>query len=496
MTAQVQALAANGAPQLNDPSLFRQQCYIDGAWIDADSGAEIEVTNPANNQVLGRIPKLGAEETRRAIEAAERAWPAWRAKTAKERANLLRNWFNLMLENQEDLAVLMTLEQGKPLAEAMGEIVYGASFVEWFAEEAKRIYGDTIPQHQADKRIVVIKQPVGVVAAITPWNFPNAMITRKCAPALAAGCPVVIKPATYTPYSALALAELAGRAGIPAGVINIVTGSAKEIGGELTSNPTVRKLSFTGSTEIGKILMEQCAATVKKVSMELGGNAPFLVFDDADLDAAVEGAMMSKFRNTGQTCVCANRILVQDGVYDAFAAKLTEAVKGLKVGFGLEEGVSQGPLIDLAALAKVEEHVSDAVEKGAKVALGGARHELGGSFYEPTVLTGVTTDMKVTREETFGPVAPLFRFSTEDEAIAMANDTPFGLAAYFYARDLGRVWRVGEGLETGIVGINTGIISTEVAPFGGVKESGVGREGSHYGIDEFLEVKYLCMGGV
>ncbi|MDH3474465.1 MAG: NADP-dependent succinate-semialdehyde dehydrogenase [Rhodospirillales bacterium] len=496
MTAQVQALAANGAPQLKDPSLFRQQCYVDGAWIDADSGAEIEVTNPANNQVLGHIPKLGADETRRAIEAAERAWPAWRAKTAKERANLLRNWFNLMLENQEDLAVLMTLEQGKPLAEAMGEIVYGASFVEWFAEEAKRVYGDTIPQHQADKRIVVIKQPVGVVAAITPWNFPNAMITRKCAPALAAGCPVVIKPATYTPYSALALAELAERAGIPAGVINIVTGSAKEIGGELTSNPTVRKLSFTGSTEIGKILMEQCAATVKKVSMELGGNAPFLVFDDADLDAAVEGAMMSKFRNTGQTCVCANRILVQDGVYDAFAAKLTEAVKGLKVGFGLDEGVSQGPLIDLAALAKVEEHVSDAVEKGAKVALGGARHELGGSFYEPTVLTGVTTDMKVTREETFGPVAPLFRFSTEEEAIAMANDTPFGLAAYFYARDLGRVWRVGEGLETGIVGINTGIISTEVAPFGGVKESGVGREGSHYGIDEFLEVKYLCMGGV
>ena len=482
--------------QLKDKSLFRQQCYVDGAWIDADSGAEIEVTNPANNQVLGHIPKLGADETRRAIEAAERAWPAWRAKTAKERANLLRNWFNLMLENQEDLAVLMTLEQGKPLAEAMGEIVYGASFVEWFAEEAKRVYGDTIPQHQADKRIVVIKQPVGVVAAITPWNFPNAMITRKCAPALAAGCPVVIKPATYTPYSALALAELAERAGIPAGVINIVTGSAKEIGGELTSNPTVRKLSFTGSTEIGKILMEQCAATVKKVSMELGGNAPFLVFDDADLDAAVEGAMMSKFRNTGQTCVCANRILVQDGVYDAFAAKLTEAVKGLKVGFGLDEGVSQGPLIDLAALAKVEEHVSDAVEKGAKVALGGARHELGGSFYEPTVLTGVTTDMKVTREETFGPVAPLFRFSTEEEAIAMANDTPFGLAAYFYARDLGRVWRVGEGLETGIVGINTGIISTEVAPFGGVKESGVGREGSHYGIDEFLEVKYLCMGGV
>ncbi len=496
MTAQAQAVAANGAPQLNDPKLFRQLCYIDGAWTGADSGAEIDVTNPATGEVLGRIPKLGAGETRRAIEAAERAWPAWRAKVAKERATILRTWFNLMIENQEDLAVLMTLEQGKPLAEAKGEIVYGASFVEWFAEEAKRIYGDTIPQHQADKRIVVIKQPIGVVAAITPWNFPNAMITRKCAPALAAGCPVVIKPATYTPYSALALAELGERAGIPAGVLNIVTGSASAIGGELTSNPIVRKLSFTGSTEIGKLLMEQCAGTVKKTSMELGGNAPFLVFDDADLDAAVEGAMMSKFRNTGQTCVCANRILVQTSVYEAFAAKLTEAVKGLKVGAGLEEGVTQGPLIDLAALEKVEEHVSDAVAKGAQVALGGSRHERGGTFYQPTVLTGVTTDMKVTREETFGPVAPLFRFETEEEGIAMANDTPFGLAAYFYARDLGRVWRVGEGLETGIVGINTGIISTEVAPFGGVKESGVGREGSHYGMDEFLEVKYLCMGGV
>ncbi|MGF1611962.1 MAG: NAD-dependent succinate-semialdehyde dehydrogenase, partial [Kiloniellales bacterium] len=405
-------------------------------------------------------------------------------------------WFNLMLENQQDLARLMTLEQGKPLAESMGEIVYGASFVEWFAEEAKRVYGDTIPQHQADKRIVVIKQPVGVVAAITPWNFPNAMITRKCAPALAAGCPVVIKPATATPYSALALAELAERAGIPAGIVNIVTGGAREIGGEMTSNPIVRKLSFTGSTEVGKLLMEQCAATVKKVSMELGGNAPFLVFDDADLDAAVEGAMMSKFRNTGQTCVCANRILVQDGVYDAFAAKLAEAVKKLKVGFGLNEGITQGPLIDMAAVEKVEEHIADATAKGAKVAVGGSRHELGGSFFQPTVLTGVTTDMKVTREETFGPVAPLFRFKTEEEGIAMANDTEFGLASYFYARDMGRVWRVGEGLESGIVGINTGIISTEVAPFGGVKESGVGREGSKYGMDDFLEIKYLCMGGV
>ena len=496
MTAQAQAIAGNGAPRLDDMSLFRQQCYIDGAWVDADGGATLEVTNPATGEALGTIPKLGADETRRAIEAAERAWPAWRAKTAKERAGILRKWFDLMMANQEDLAVLMTLEQGKPLAESRGEIAYGASFVEWFAEEAKRVYGDTIPQHQNDKRIVVIKQPIGVVAAITPWNFPNAMITRKCAPALAAGCPVVIKPATATPYSALALAELAERAGIPAGVVNILTGSAREVGGELTGNPTVRKLSFTGSTEVGKILMQQCAGTVKKVSMELGGNAPFLVFDDADLDAAVEGAMMSKFRNTGQTCVCANRILVQDGVYDAFAAKLAAAVKNLKVGSGLEEGVTQGPLIDVAALEKVEEHVADAAAKGAKVAVGGERHERGGTFYQPTVLTGVTTDMKVTREETFGPVAPLFRFKTEDEGIAMANDTEFGLAAYFYARDLGRVWRVGEGLETGIVGINTGIISTEVAPFGGVKESGVGREGSKYGMDDFLEIKYLCMGGV
>jgi succinate-semialdehyde dehydrogenase/glutarate-semialdehyde dehydrogenase len=496
MTAQAQAKATSGAPQLKDMSLFRQQCYIDGRWVDADSGAAIEVTNPATDEVLGTVPKLGREETARAVAAADRAWPAWRAKTAKERANILRAWYNLMMENQEDLAVLMTLEQGKPLAEAKGEIAYGASFIEWFAEEGKRIYGDTIPQHQPDKRIVVIKQPVGVVASITPWNFPNAMITRKCGPALAAGCPVVIKPASQTPLSALALAELAERAGIPAGVLNVITGSAKDIGAELTSNPVVRKLSFTGSTEIGKLLMEQCAGTVKKVSMELGGNAPFVVFDDADLDAAVEGAMTSKFRNTGQTCVCANRILVQDAVYDAFAAKLAEAVKTLKVGFGLEEGVSQGPLIDLPALEKVEEHVADATGKGAKVAAGGARHERGGTFYQPTILTGVTTEMKVTREETFGPVAPLFRFETEGEAIAMANDTEFGLASYFYARDLGRVWRVAEALESGIVGINTGIISTEVAPFGGVKESGVGREGSKYGIDEFLEVKYLCMGGV
>ncbi len=482
--------------ELKDPGLFRDKCYIDGKWCGADSGEVIEVINPASREVLGTIPKMGAAETRRAIEAANRAWPAWRAKTAKERGLVMRKWFDLMHENQADLAHIMTLEQGKPLAESLGEVVYGASFVEWFAEEAKRVYGDTIPGHQPDKRIVVIKQPVGVVAAITPWNFPNAMITRKCAPALAAGCPVVIKPATQTPYSALALAELADRAGMPAGIVNVVTGASGEIGGELTSNPIVRKLSFTGSTEVGKMLMKQCAGTVKKVSMELGGNAPFLVFDDADIDAAVDGAMMSKFRNTGQTCVCANRILVQDGVYDEFADKLAEAARGLNVGFGLEEGVNQGPLIDMAALAKVEEHVADALDKGAKVLTGGQRHERGGTFYQPTVLANVNTQMKVTREETFGPVAPLFRFDSEEDGIAMANDTEFGLAAYFYARDMGRVWRVSEALETGIVGVNTGIISTEVAPFGGVKESGVGREGSHYGMDDFLEIKYICMGGV
>jgi len=496
MSAEIHAVAGDGAPRLSDMSLFRQQAYVDGAWIDADSGETIEVTNPATGEVLGTVPKLGAAETRRAIEAANRAWGAWRAKTGKERAVILRKWYDLMMANQEDLAILMTLEQGKPLAESRGEIVYGASFVEWFAEEAKRVYGDTIPQHQPDKRIIVIKQPIGVVAAITPWNFPNAMITRKCAPALAAGCPVVIKPATATPYSAYALAELADRAGLPAGILNIVTGASGAIGGELTGNPIVRKLSFTGSTEVGKILMKQCAETVKKVSMELGGNAPFLVFDDADLDAAVEGAMMSKFRNAGQTCVCANRILVQDSVYDAFAAKLATAVKALKVGDGLEEGVSQGPLIDQAAVEKVEEHLSDATGKGAQVMTGGARHERGGTFFQPTVLTEVTPDMKVTQEETFGPLAPLFRFKTDEEAIALANDTEFGLASYFYARDLGRVWRVAEALESGIVGINTGIISTEVAPFGGVKESGVGREGSKYGMDDFLEIKYLCMGGI
>ncbi len=479
--------------QLKDPSLLRQQCYIDGKWADADSGESIEVTNPANDKVIATVPKMGADETRLAIEAANRAWPAWRALTAKERSTILRTWFNLIIENADDLALLMTSEQGKPLAEAKGEVVYGASFIEWFAEEARRVYGDTIPQHQADKRIVVIKQPVGVVASITPWNFPIAMITRKCAPALAAGCPVVIKPAELTPLSALALAELAERAGIPAGIMNVVTGKSSEIGGEMTSNPTVRKLSFTGSTRVGKLLMEQCAGTVKKVSMELGGNAPFIVFDDADLDAAVEGAMISKFRNAGQTCVCANRIFVQDGVYDAFAEKLTAAVKELSVGAGTEAGVNQGPLINIAAVAKVEEHVADATAKGAKVAVGGGRHALGGTFFEPTVLTDVTTDMKVTHEETFGPLAPLFRFKTEDEVVEMANDTEFGLAAYFYARDLGRVWRVAEALESGMVGVNTGLISTEVAPFGGVKESGIGREGSKYGMDDFLEVKYICM---
>jgi succinate-semialdehyde dehydrogenase/glutarate-semialdehyde dehydrogenase len=429
---------------------------------------------------------MGADETRRAIEAANAAWPAWRAKTAKERGDIIRRWYNLMLENQDDLGLLMTSEQGKPLPEAKGEVAYAASFLEWFAEEGRRAYGD----------VVVIKEPIGVCAAITPWNFPAAMITRKAGPALAAGCPMVVKPATATPYSALALAELATRAGVPKGVFSVVTGSAGAIGGEMTSNPIVRKLTFTGSTEIGKLLMEQCAGTVKKVSMELGGNAPFIVFDDADLDAAVEGAMASKYRNAGQTCVCANRLLVQEGVYDAFAAKLSEAVSGLKVGSGVDEGVSQGPLIDMAAVEKVEEHIEDALSKGARVVVGGSRHELGQSFFQPTILADVDTSMKVTKEETFGPLAPLFRFKTEEEAIAMANDTEFGLAAYFFSRDMGRVWRVSEGLEYGIVGANVGIISTEVAPFGGVKESGIGREGSHYGLDEFMEVKYICMGGV
>ena len=487
---------ADFSRQLKDAKLFRQQGYIDGEWRDAYSKATINVTNPADGAVIGTIPKMGAAETRRAIEAANAALPGWRAKLPKERANLLRKWFELMIANTEDLGLLMTTEQGKPLAEAKGEIAYAASFIEWFAEEAKRVYGDVIPQHQSDKRLVVIKQPIGVCGLITPWNFPAAMITRKAAPALAAGCTVVIKPATQTPYSAFALAELAGRAGIPKGVINIVSGSATEIGGELTANTTVRKISFTGSTEVGSVLMKQSAATIKKVSLELGGNAPFLVFDDADLDAAVEGAMISKYRNNGQTCVCANRILVQDAVYDRFAAKLADKVRGLKVGRGTEAGVNVGPLIDDKAVAKVEEHIQDAVAKGAKIVVGGKKHALGGLFFEPTVLTGVNTSMKVTREETFGPVAPLFRFKTEEEAIAMANDTEFGLASYFYARDIGRIWRVGEGIESGMVGVNTGLISNEVAPFGGVKQSGIGREGSKYGIEEYLEVKYLCIGGL
>jgi succinate-semialdehyde dehydrogenase/glutarate-semialdehyde dehydrogenase len=482
--------------KLNDAKLFRQKGYIDGAWLDADGGGTIAVDNPATGSKLGTVPKMGADETRRAIEAADRALPAWRAKTAKERAQILRKWFELMMANQEDLAQLMTAEQGKPLIESRGEIAYAASFIEWFAEEGKRIYGDTIPGHMADKRIVVLKQPIGVCAAITPWNFPAAMITRKAGPALASGCTMVLKPASQTPFSALALCELAERAGVPKGVFSCVTGSASAIGGEMTSNPIVRKLTFTGSTEIGKLLMEQCAGTVKKMSLELGGNAPFIVFDDADIEAAVKGAIASKYRNAGQTCVCANRILVQDGVYDAFAKRLAEVAGAMKVGNGVEQGTVIGPLIDMKAIEKVEQHVADAVKKGAKIVLGGKRHALGGSFFEPTVLANVTTDMMITREETFGPVAPLFRFKTEDEAIKMANDTEFGLAAYFYARDIGRVWRVAEELEYGIVGINEGIISTEVAPFGGVKESGIGREGSKYGLEEFLEVKYLCMGGI
>jgi succinate-semialdehyde dehydrogenase/glutarate-semialdehyde dehydrogenase len=481
---------------LTDSTLFRRACFVDGAWVGASGGGTINVDNPATGEVIGTVPKFGAAETRNAIEAANRALPEWRKKTAKERAAVLRRWYDLMIANQEDLARLMTIEQGKPLVESRGEVAYAAAFLEWFGEEAKRVYGDTIPGHQADKRIVVIKQPIGVVACITPWNFPLAMITRKAGPAIAAGCTVVLKPASQTPFSALALAELAQRAGIPKGVFNVVTGSAAEIGGELTSNPIVKKLSFTGSTEVGKVLMQQCALTVKKVSLELGGNAPFIVFDDADLDAAVEGAMASKYRNTGQTCVCVNRIYVQDGVYDAFAAKLADAVRKLKPASGLEPGATQGPLIDDKAVAKVEEHIQDAVSKGARVVVGGKRHALGGRFFEPTVLADVAPASLMAREETFGPVAPLFRFGTDDEAITMANDTEFGLAAYFYGRDISRVWRVAEALESGMVGINTGLISTEVAPFGGVKESGLGREGSKYGIEEFLEIKYLCLGGI
>ena len=493
-------LATNSATsiseEIQDLALFREACYLDGEWVASDSQGVIEVDNPATGEIIGRVPRMGAAQTRQAIAAAARAFPTWRAETAKERAQVLRRWFDLMVANQEDLARLMTLEQGKPLAESRGEVAYAAGFLEWFGEEAKRIYGDTIPPHQADKRIVVVKEPVGVVACITPWNFPLAMITRKAGPAIAAGCTVVLKPASQTPFSALALAELASRAGVPKGVFNVITGSAAEIGGELTSNPTVRKLSFTGSTAIGKVLMAQCAGTVKKLSLELGGNAPFIVFDDADLDAAVLGAIASKYRNTGQTCVCTNRFLVQDRVYDAFAAKLALAVKALKPAAGLEPEATQGPLIDDAAVKKVEGMIGDAVSKGAKILVGGHRHKLGGRFFEPTILSDATPEMEIAREEAFGPVAPLFRFKTEADAIHLANDTEFGLAAYFYGRDIARVWRVAEALEYGIVGINTGLISTEVAPFGGVKESGLGREGSKYGIEEFLEIKYLCFGGI
>jgi succinate-semialdehyde dehydrogenase/glutarate-semialdehyde dehydrogenase len=479
---------------LKDPKLLRTQLYVAGKWTDADSRKSVDVLNPATRQKIASVPNAGASETRTAIEAAAKAQVEWARKTAKERAVIMRRWQDLMLENLDDLGAIMTAEQGKPLAEAKGEVAYAASFIEWFAEEGKRIYGDTIPGHQADKRLLVIRQPIGVVAAITPWNFPAAMITRKAAPALAAGCAFVCKPALQTPFSALALAELAERAGVPPGVFNIVTGDSVAIGGEMTSNPIVRKVTFTGSTPIGKKLMAQCSGTLKKVSLELGGNAPFIVFEDADLDAAVQGAIASKYRNTGQTCVCANRLLVQDSIYDAFTQKLAAAVAKLRVGDGLKGVTDQGPLIDEKALAKVEEHIADAKSKGARIAYGGKRHALGGTFYEPTILTGVTSDMLVAREETFGPVAPLFRFKTEDEAVRMANDTEFGLAAYFFTRDLSRSWRVGEALEYGIVGINTGLISTEVAPFGGVKESGMGREGSKYGIIDYTELKYLCVG--
>jgi len=473
-----------------------EKAYIDGKWVDADNKATINVTNPATGDLIGTVPKMGVAETRSAIECANKALPAWSAKTAKERAKILRNWFDLIMKNQEALAQLMTAEQGKPLVESRGEITYAASFIEWFGEEAKRVYGETIPSHGADKRLVVIKQPIGVCAAITPWNFPAAMITRKVGPALAAGCTIVLKPASQTPFSALALCQLAEEAGVPAGVFSCVTGSASEIGGELSSNPIVKKLSFTGSTEIGKLLMAQCATTVKKTSMELGGNAPFIVFDDADLDEAVKGAIISKYRNAGQTCVCANRIMAQDTIYDAFVEKLAKAVSALKVGNGAEEGTMIGPLIDDKALAKVEEHVNDAISKGGKLVVGGKRHALGKSFFEPTVISGATKDMLAFREETFGPLAPVFKFSTEEEAIKMANDTEFGLAAYFYGQNIGRIWRVAEALEYGMVGINEGLISTEVAPFGGVKESGLGREGSKHGIEDYLEIKYLCMGGI
>ncbi len=482
--------------QISDKGLLKKQAYVDGQWIDADSGEQFAILNPATGETIAEIAKCGTAETRRAIEAAERAQVSWRQVPAKERAAILRKWFNLMMDAQEDLAQILTTEQGKPLAEARGEIAYGASYIEWFAEEAKRIYGDTMPAPSNDKRVVVIRQPVGVVACITPWNFPNAMLTRKIAPALAAGCTVVCKPANETPLSALAFVELAERAGVPPGVINIVAGITVEIGAEMTSNPIVRKLTFTGSTAVGKMLMAQCAGTVKRTSMELGGNAPFIVFDDADIDEAVRGAMICKFRNAGQTCVCANRILVQESVYDEFARKLTTAMGSLSLGNGADEGVTVGPLINEGAANDVLAFVEDAVAKGASVVTGGHRSDLGVCFVEPTVLTDVSDDMKVFREEIFGPIAPLFKFKTEEEAIAMANDTEFGLACYFYSRDIGRIWRVGEALEYGIVGINEGIISNEAAPFGGIKESGQGREGSKYGLDDYLEMKYMCMGGI
>jgi succinate-semialdehyde dehydrogenase/glutarate-semialdehyde dehydrogenase len=481
---------------LRDKSLMREAAMIGGVWVEADRSASIEVTNPATGEIIGRVPKLGAAETKVAIEAARIAQKDWAASTAKERSVILRRWFDLMIENKEDLGGILTLEQGKPLAEAIGEIVYGASFIEWFAEEARRVYGDLIPGHQRDKRLMVMKQPIGVVAAITPWNFPNAMITRKAGPALAAGCAMVLKPASQTPFSAIALAVLAERAGLPKGLFSVITGSAAAIGAEMTANATVRKLTFTGSTEIGAELYRQSASTIKKLGLELGGNAPFIVFDDADLDAAVEGVLIAKFRNNGQTCVCANRIYVQDAVYDAFSEKLATAVSKLKTGNGFDEGVILGPLIDKAALEKVEEHVADATSKGARVVSGGKRHALGGTFYEATVLADVTRDMSVAREETFGPLAPLFRFNDEADVIEQANDTDFGLASYFYARDLSRVFRVAEALEYGMVGVNTGLISTAEAPFGGVKLSGLGREGSRYGIEEFTEVKYVCLGGI
>ena len=482
--------------QLKDPTLLRHQAYLNGAWVDADGGQTINVSNPATGEHIGTVPLMGAAETRRAIEAANAAWPAWRKKTAKERAAVLRRWHDLILENADDLALIMTTEQGKPLPEAKGEVQFGASFIEWFAEEGKRVSGDTLQSPWPDRRLVITKEPIGVCAAITPWNFPAAMITRKVGPALAAGCPMVLKPAEATPFSALALAVLAERAGVPAGVFSIVTGAPKEIGGEMTSNPIVRKLTFTGSTQVGRLLAEQCAPTIKKLSLELGGNAPFIVFDDADLDAAVEGAIASKYRNAGQTCVCANRLYVQDSVYEAFAEKLVAAVAKLKVGNGIEAGVTQGPLIDAKAVAKVEEHVADALAKGGRLLAGGKRHALGNGFFEPTIIADVTNDMRVATEETFGPLAPLFRFKTDDEVIALANNTEFGLAAYFYSRDIGRIWRVAEGLETGMVGVNTGLISNEIAPFGGVKQSGLGREGSTYGIEDYLVIKYICMGGI